>query len=115
VPASLKILKVLVEELLNAAGSLQQLKEAALEAAESEGSEDEDWEDDPNTLDLGLGSTRAELMAFAEETPGSDRRPDGETQTYLIQFFHTVSQKPEFNEQFNALTPEEQEKLRSLA
>lgn len=60
VPASLKILKVLVEELLNAAGSLQQLKEAALEAAESEGSDDgEDWEDDPNTLDLGLGSTRA--------------------------------------------------------
>jgi len=59
VPASLKILKVLVEELLHAAGSRQRLEELALEQAESEGSEDEDWEDDPNTLDLGLGSTRA--------------------------------------------------------
>jgi hypothetical protein len=54
-------------------------------------------------------------MAFADETPSSNRRPDDETQNYLIQFFHSIDQKPEFNEQFNALTPEEQEKLRSFA
>jgi hypothetical protein len=54
-------------------------------------------------------------MAFAEETPYSTRQRDDETQAYLIQFFHDAATKPTFTEVFNALTPEEQEKLRSYA
>jgi hypothetical protein len=52
-------------------------------------------------------------MAFAEESPYATRQRDDETQAYLIHFFHEAATKPNFTEFFNALTPEEQEKLRS--
>ncbi|KAF2667312.1 ARM repeat-containing protein [Microthyrium microscopicum] len=113
VPANLKIIKVLVEELQFASGSKHELEAAALEAAEDEGSDDEDWEDDPNTLDFG-GANIKELMAFADENPGANRQRDDETQAYLIQFFHQASQKPGFNDLFSALTAEEQNKLQSF-
>jgi hypothetical protein len=51
-------------------------------------------------------------MAFAEETPYATRQRDDETQAYLMNFFREASQKPDFSELFNALTPEEQAKLR---
>ena len=47
-----------MEELHFAAGSRLEREAAALDAAEEEASDDGNWEDDPDTLDLGLGSTR---------------------------------------------------------
>ncbi|KAF2145557.1 uncharacterized protein K452DRAFT_315776 [Aplosporella prunicola CBS 121167] len=116
VPAPLKILKVLVEELLSASGNLQQGMNAAAQAElQDENSEDEDWEDDPNELDLGLGATKAELMAYADEGGYSGRQRDDETQAYLTNFFREASQKPGFAEMFAALTPQEQDKLRTMS
>ncbi|KAF2401277.1 ARM repeat-containing protein [Trichodelitschia bisporula] len=133
VPANIKIIKVLVEELLHASGSRRDFNTAD---AVSEGSdENEEWEDDDDVLDLGLGTTKqgkfqassvahwrngilspshAELMAFAEETPFANRQPDDETQAYLMQFFRNAAAKPGFGDIFNALSPAEQEKLQSF-
>lgn len=59
IPASLKIVKVLVEELLSASGASRSLDAAAAAGLEDENSEDEDWEDEPNGfLDLGAGITK---------------------------------------------------------
>jgi hypothetical protein len=113
VPATLKIVKVLIEELQAAGGNQSQLTQAEIEKLDEAESDDGDWEDDPDTLDLGLSSTKAELMAFAEEKPYASRQRDDETQAYLIQFFHNAASKPDFQEVFNALAPAEQEKLRS--
>lgn len=66
--ASLKIIKVLIEELLSASGLQAAASHAAAAAAEyaDEEGDDDSWEDVPNILDLGLGSTKAELMAFGD-------------------------------------------------
>ncbi|KAF2089211.1 ARM repeat-containing protein [Saccharata proteae CBS 121410] len=118
IPAPLKILKVLVEELLSASGSgNMRAMENAAAAAElaDDDDEDEEWEDDPTELDLGLGSTKAELMAYGDESSVfGGRQRDDETQAYLIQFFRESVQKPGFQEAFNAMTPQEQEKLRTM-
>jgi hypothetical protein len=55
VPAELKIIKVLIEELLSASGA-QNAQTAAL-AAEfaDEEADDDSWEDVPSILDLGSG------------------------------------------------------------
>jgi importin-9 len=117
VSANLKIIKVLVEELGGASGNkeIDAATAAALEEAESD---DDEWEDLPsNTLDLGLGVTKQELMSFGEGgTEGSFaiRKRDDETQALLLQFFQGISAKPGFQELFAALTPSEQDKLRSL-
>lgn len=118
VPAPLKIVKVLVEELVSASGN-RELDAATAATLEEEGSDDgDDWEDVPgNVLDLGLGVTKQELMAFGEG--GSEgvfgvRKRDDETQAFLLEFFREASTKPGFQELFAALTPNEQEKLRSL-
>jgi hypothetical protein len=114
-PANLKILKVLVEELHSAAGSGRELDREALEHLPEEGSDDEEeWEDDPDTLDLGLSATKSELIAFAEDSPYAFRQRDDGTQAYLLEFFRNASQKPDFGELFNSLTAEEQAKLRSF-
>ncbi len=52
-------------------------------------------------------------MAFAEDTP--QRQRDDETQAYLVQFFREAAAKPGFDGVFNALSGDEQDKLRSLA
>jgi importin-9 len=52
-------------------------------------------------------------MQYGEDGPTRIR--DDETQAYLVQFFRTAGAKPGFEEVFNALTPDELEKLRSLA
>lgn len=122
VPAPLKIIKVLVEELAAASGS-KEIDAATAAALEEEASDDDDdeWEDMPsnsNTLvDLSLGITKQELMAFGEggtEGVFGVRKRDDETQGFLVDFFRQASAKPGFQEQFAALTPDEQEKLRSL-
>lgn len=118
IPAQLKILKVLVEELLSASGNARNLDAAA--AAELDDDDESDggnWEDDPNDfLDLGAGMTKEQLMAFDSEDPSAfSRGRDDETQEYLLGFFREAAAKPGFAEAFGALSEEEQAKLRSMS
>ncbi|KAI1914505.1 hypothetical protein LOZ12_004991 [Ophidiomyces ophidiicola] len=115
IPAPLKIIKVLVEELSSAAG-VRGIHGPGSQNFEDVESDDEnaDWEDMPSgTLDLGLGITKQELMGFAEPDTGVRQRDD-ETQAYLSHFFHEQAAKPGFQEIFSALKPGEQDQLRSL-
>lgn len=70
----------------------------------------------PNTLDLGLGSTKADLMAYGE---GANfmRQRDDETQAYLSEFFVKAARENTggFNELYAALTEDEKSKLNELA
>lgn len=118
VTAPLKIVKVLVEELAAASGN-KEIDAATAAALEEEGSDDGDeWEDVPdNTLDLSLGVTKQELMAFGEggtEGVFGVRKRDDETQAFLLDFFRNASTKNEFQQVFAGLTPDEQEKLQAL-
>lgn len=118
VPASLKIIKVLIEELLSASGQGTAAAQAAAAAAEfDEEGDDDSWEDVPSTLDLGLGSTKAELMAWGEGQGSFMRQRDDETQAYLTEFFVKASREniAGFNELYAALTEEEKRKLNELA
>lgn len=114
IPAPLKVLKVLVVELQSASGA--PLDAAAAADLADEGSEDDDWEDEPNPfLDLGSGFSREQLMAFAAEEPGGNRQRDDETQSFLIDFFKRAANTPGFSEEFSQLTEEEQQRLRDSA
>lgn len=114
VPAQLKIIKVLVGELLSASGP-RTLDAGAAAEFDDDGSDDGEWEDDPNDfLDLGSGMTKSQLMALGAEDSAAARARDDETQTYLLDFFRLKASSPEFGEIFNSLTPEEQEKLRTM-
>lgn len=114
VPAQLKIIKVLVGELLSSSGP-RTLDGGATADFDEEGSDDEDWEDDPNDfLDLGAGMTKSQLMALGAEDSASLRGRDDETQNLLLEFFRLKGASPEFGQVFSALTPEEQEKLRTM-
>ena len=119
-PASLKILKVLIEELLSAsgvgaaAGAAAAAAAAAAEFADEE-EDDDGWEDDPDTVDLGLGATRSDLMRFLEG-PGPRQRDD-ETQAYLTDFFLRAARDnvANFQEWYKLLTDDERAKLDELA
>jgi importin-9 len=119
IPADLKILKVLVDELTNASTSRFEASAAAA-ALDSEGSEDGDeWEDvgagSIGALDLGFGMTKQQLMTYDEEdSPSNSRQRDDETSEYLMGWFREQAQKPEFGEMFAALSAEEQDKLQKL-
>lgn len=133
VPATLKIIKVLVDELSSASGVRDQGAAAVAAAAassaaagdlESDDDDDNDeWEDLPSssaadTLDLGLGMTKQDLMGLAGEgalAGMATRTRDDETNAFLLQFFREAAAKPGFQEVFAALTTEEQEQLRSLS
>jgi hypothetical protein len=116
VSAPLKIIKLLVEELLSASGN-RPFDPATAADLDDDDEEDDDWEDDPNDfVDLSTGMTKSQLMSFgAEDGVGSSRGRDDETQAFLLDFFRQAAQKPGFTEVFNALTSEEQEKLRSMS
>ena len=122
IPANLKILKILVEELSSAATNKYQTPADAAAALDSEGSEDEDdWEDvgagAGGTLDLGSGLTKAQLMAYASEDDNASmtsRVRDDETAEYLAGWFRAEAQKPGFNDMFAALSGEEKAKLQTL-
>ncbi|OJJ51172.1 hypothetical protein ASPZODRAFT_127196 [Penicilliopsis zonata CBS 506.65] len=136
VSAPLKIVKVLVEELGAATGtqSLDAATAAAMGGTRSgdvgddddddddddDGDDDDDeWEDMPGTtLDLSLGVTKQELMAFGEG--GSEgvfgvRQRDDETQAFLLDFFRHASSQPGFQEMFGGLSESERQKLQELA
>lgn len=119
IPAPLKILKVLIEELLSASGH-QTAAAAAAAAAEygDEEADDDSWEDvHTNVLDLGLGSTKAELMAYGDVQGSFMRQRDDETQAYLMEFFVRAGREDlaGFNAYYEALGEEEKAKLQELA
>ncbi|KAF2767152.1 ARM repeat-containing protein [Teratosphaeria nubilosa] len=116
ISAQLKIIKVLVEELLSASGN-RPIDAAAAADLDEDGEDDGDWEDDDNEfLDLGLGMTKSQLMAFdAEDSVSMTRGRDDETQAFLLNFFRAQAQKPEIGQIFNLLSEEEQSKLRNLS
>lgn len=121
IPATLKILKVLITELLSAsgAGAAPNLAAAAAsqlaEDAESDDG-DEGWEDEPDTLDLSLGSTKADLMGWIESNSTSRKRDD-ETQRYLSDFFLNAAKEnvAGFQQWYELLSEEEKAKLNELA
>ncbi|RSL71941.1 hypothetical protein CEP54_001060 [Fusarium duplospermum] len=118
VPASLKIIKVLIEELISASGQRAASNAAAAAVAaaryDDELSDDEGWEDDDGTLDLSLGTTKAELMSFSEV---GQRQRDDETQAYLADFFLRCGREntANFQDWYNMLTEEEKTKLNEVA
>lgn len=118
IPAPLKILKVLIEELLSAYGlSAANSTAAATAAAEfaDEANDDDGWEDDPDVIDLNLGSNKADLMGYLESS--NLRHRDDETQEYLTEFFVTAARDnvADFGEWFESLTDEEKTKLSKMA
>ncbi|KAK4085345.1 uncharacterized protein Triagg1_335 [Trichoderma aggressivum f. europaeum] len=119
IPATLKIVKVLIEELLSASGAraAASAASAAVASAEfdDEDNDDEGWEDDDDTLDLSLGATKAELMAFGMDS--SSRQRDDETQQYLTEFFIRCGREnvANFQEWYNLLTDDEKAKLNEVA
>jgi hypothetical protein len=117
VSASLKIIKVLIEELLSASGQRAAAGAAAAAVASAsfeDENDEEGWEDDDDTLDLSLGATKHDLMSFVE---GGQRQRDDETQAYLIDFFIRCGREntANFQEWYNLLTEEEKLKLNELA
>jgi hypothetical protein len=115
IPATLKILKVLIVELQSASGAALDAS-AAAELAEDEGSDDQDWEDEPNPfVDLGSGFSKEQLMAFAAEEPGGGRQRDDETQGFLVEFFKRAAGSEGFVQEFEQLTEEERGRLRESA
>ncbi|KAI9741458.1 MAG: hypothetical protein M1818_004264 [Claussenomyces sp. TS43310] len=117
VSAQLKIIKVLIEELLSASGAQNATAAAAAAEFADEEGDDDGWEDVPNVLDLGLGTTKADLMAYGEGSGSFMRQRDDQTQAYLTEFFRKISSEniAGFNELYTALTSEEKEKLSELA
>lgn len=115
IPAPLKIIKVLIEELLSASG---RQPEASASATFEDADDGEDgWEDLNPVLDLGLGGTKEELMEWSEGMGKFTRQPDDETQTYLIEFFLKAMQQnsAEFSALYPSLTQEEKNKLQEVA
>ena len=129
IPATLKILKVLIEELLSASGAQGAANAAAAAVAEfggggadgaSDGGDDDDdgWEDEPgggDTLDLSLGGVRADLMSYMDNA--NLRQRDDETQAYLTEFFVAAAREnvAGFQGWYELLTEEEKGKLQELA
>ncbi|KAF2661335.1 ARM repeat-containing protein [Lophiostoma macrostomum CBS 122681] len=115
ISAPLKILKVLIVE-LQAAGGTRELDAAAAAELAEEGSDNDDWEDEPNEfLNLSGGLTKEQLMAYADEQPGNGRRPDDETQGFLVDFFKRAHATPEFEDEWKSLSTEEQGRLQASA
>jgi hypothetical protein len=124
IPANLKILKILVDEISSASTNRYADPAAAAAAAalDSEGSDDDgdEWEDvgtngGGGALDLGLGLTKQQLMAYEEnDSPTSSRQRDDETAEYLTGWFRAESQKPGFQEMYDMLSEDERGKLQAI-
>ena len=111
VPVPLKLTKVLVQEIVTTPQSAGfGLRKQSI--AHTQGSDDDDWEDEPAILDLATSGTRQELMGFMDEmNQWNVHQSDDETQQYLIHFFNEVSNEPYFQEMYHALNESEREKL----
>jgi importin-9 len=60
--------------------------------------------------------SKEQLMALAaEDAPGMNRQQDDETQAFLVDFFLRAHNTPGFNEEFAALTEEEQQRLKTMS
>ncbi|KAG6002715.1 hypothetical protein E4U21_002824 [Claviceps maximensis] len=117
IPAPLKIIKVLVEELTSASGAGAAASTAAAMAAAAdfdEANEEDGWEDDDDILDLSLSATKADLMSFMEGGPS--RRADDETHSYLTEFFVQCGRENAANFQnwYNMLSEHEKAKLNQV-
>lgn len=117
ISAPLKILKVLIVELQSASGTARDLDSSAAADLAEEGSNDDDWEDEPNPfVDLAGGLSKEQLMAYvADDGPGSGRQRDDETQAFLVDFFSRAAHTPGFKEEWDALSSEEQARLQESA
>ncbi|KAH6632358.1 armadillo-type protein [Chaetomium tenue] len=121
IPAPLKILKVLIEELVSASG-MQAAANVAAAAATELADEDDDgdnegWEDEADdTLDLALGGTKSDLMGWLEGG-GSSRQRDDETQAYLVDFFIRADAEniAEFQNWCAMLSDDEKQKVKEAA
>lgn len=117
IPATLKILKVLIEELISASGVQGAANAAAAAAAEfadaDEDDGDEGWEDEFDTV--GLGANAQTLMNLAEGA--NSRMRDDETQQYLSEFFVRAAREniADFQNWYGMLTEDEKSKLNELA
>ncbi|KAH0842884.1 hypothetical protein AYO21_09621 [Fonsecaea monophora] len=132
VPADLKILKIMVDELANAATSRFPNLAAAQAAAQGLDEEDEDaedaddWEDvgSAGAIDLASASVRNELMALVgisgdgtddrDLSPTGSRARDEETVDYLLQWFKNEAGHDGFAALFELLNEDEKSKLREL-
>lgn len=76
IPASLKLIKVLVAELANASSPVRPTMSNGTSKVE-EGSDDDEWEDEPETWDLSAPSTRARMSIpplFSSANTNATRR-----------------------------------------
>lgn len=131
VPAPVKIVQLLVDELAAAAGAHRFDAGAANALAEldSDDGNDDEWEDDEgggvsgggDALDLGSGLTKQQLMALGADDDealmgggagGGAREQDEDTYKFLRQFFAEAAPTSRFREVFAVLPREAQEKLR---
>lgn len=122
IPANLKILKILVDELHSATTNSFTNDQAGLAAVngDSEGSDDGDeWEDIPGSgLDLGTGMTKQQLMGLdgeGSEAAQRTRERDSETADYLTGWFREISQTSGFPEMYSQLNEEEKAKLQAIS
>ena len=120
IPASVKILKILVQELLaatSADGGILEQGKAIAEGLDSDGSDDDgEWEDvgSAGVIDLAGLAAKENLMTD-DDSPTSQRSRDDETAQYLVNWFHTESTKPQFQADYALLSDDEKQKLGSLA
>ena len=133
IPADLKILKIMVDELASAATSRFPDLAAAQAAADTAVDEDDgddaddadEWEDagSAGALDLSSVNVRNDLMALAGEggfgegggpSPTGSRARDEETAEYLLNWFKGEAGRDGFVGLFEMLSEQEKEKLRDL-
>jgi importin-9 len=123
IPASLKILKVLIEELLSASGLPAREGDPSAAAAAAgtaqfdDDDDDDGWEDDTDVLDLGLGSNKSALMGYLSGDGQLPRERDDETQNYLTEFFVRAAREniAGFSDWYNMLSDFEKQKLNECA
>lgn len=132
VPADLKILKLMVDELSSAATSqfpnlaAAQAAADALDEADSDAEDADDWEDvgTAGAIDLASESVRNDLMGLVGEgplaqldraaSPTGSRVRDEETAEYLLQWFKNEAGREGFPALFEQLSEEEKGRLREL-
>ncbi|EXJ55544.1 hypothetical protein A1O7_08472 [Cladophialophora yegresii CBS 114405] len=133
VPADLKILKIMVDELASAATSrfpdlaaAQAAADAALDEEDDDAEDADEWEDvgSAGALDLASAAVRTDLMSLAKEfgddgaagraSPTGSRARDEETAEYLLNWFKGEAGKERFVGLFEQLSEEEKGKLREL-